>query len=96
MFGQKVGDVEEMKAIYRAYCEAPGRRQPLPIGCLKSSMGHSEGASGVAAIIKVLISYENESIPPNLNLKNLKRELKPYFPPLLPINETLAYKPGNI
>ncbi|CAG2176384.1 unnamed protein product, partial [Oppiella nova] len=94
--GTKVGDTEEIKAIYKAYCEAPGRRKPLPIGCLKSSMGHSEGASGVAAIIKVLISYENESIPPNLNLKNLKQELKPYFPPLLAINEILSYKPGLV
>ncbi|CAG2170884.1 unnamed protein product, partial [Oppiella nova] len=94
--GTKVGDTVEMKAVYKAYCEAPARKDPLPIGCLKSSMGHSEGASGVAAIIKVLISYENESIPPNLNLKNLKQELKPYFPPLLPINKTLPYKPGSI
>ena len=85
-----------MKAIYNAYCRAPGRSEPLPLGALKSNIGHTESGSGVAAIIKVLIAYENECIPPNLNCKQLKREIRQYFPPLLAINEKYAYKPGKL
>ena len=69
------------------------------IGCLwvalKSNIGHTEGASGIAAIIKVLLCYENESIPPNINLKQIKQECKQYINPLFPNNEILKYEPGT-
>ncbi|CAG2103412.1 unnamed protein product [Medioppia subpectinata] len=88
------GDPQEIKAIYNAYVKAPGRTQPLPLGALKSNIGHSEGGSGVAALIKVCIVYENECIPPNLNMKQLKDECLPYCPPITPIVEPMPYKPG--
>ncbi|CAG2105122.1 unnamed protein product, partial [Medioppia subpectinata] len=92
--GTKAGDPQEIKAIYNAYVKAPGRTQPLPLGALKSNMGHAEAGSGVAALIKVCIAYENECIPPNLNMKQLKDECLPYCPPIEPIVEPMPYKPG--
>ncbi|CAG2120323.1 unnamed protein product, partial [Medioppia subpectinata] len=92
--GTKAGDPQEIKAIYNAYVKAPGRTQPLPLGALKSNMGHAEAGSGVAALIKVCIAYENECIPPNLNMKQLKDECLPYCPPIKPIVEPMPYKPG--
>ena len=70
-------------------------RDTLPLGLLKSNIGHTEGASGIAAIIKVLLSYENESIPPNINIKTIKHECKQYIPPLYPNTEILKYEPGK-
>ncbi|CAK9854874.1 unnamed protein product, partial [Sphagnum jensenii] len=90
--GTKVGDVQESKAIYDAYRK--GRKDPLLIGLLKSNIGHSEGASGVAAITKVIISYENKCIPANLNMKKLKSTIAEMSPPLLPVNDNLPYTPG--
>ncbi|CAG2167696.1 unnamed protein product, partial [Oppiella nova] len=89
-----VGDPEEVKSIYNAYVKAPGRKTPLPLGALKSNMGHAEAGSGVASIIKVLISYENECIPPNINMTQLKDELEAYCPPILPILKPYPYEPG--
>ncbi|CAG2176498.1 unnamed protein product [Oppiella nova] len=77
--GTKVGDTQEVKAIYNAYCKAPGRQTPLPLGVVKSNLGHSEGGSGITSIIKVLISYENECIPPNRNLNQLKSECEDWL-----------------
>ena len=90
----KAGDPQELKAIYNAYCKRPGRTEPLPLGVLKSNMGHSEAGSGIASVIKVLIAYENECIPPNLNLNQLKDECAVYCPPLMPIVKPYPYKPG--
>ena len=67
----------------------------LPIGAVKSNMGHCESASGMASLIKVIISYENQCIPKNLNLKQLKHSIVEYCPPLHPINENYNYDPGN-
>ncbi|CAG2171295.1 unnamed protein product, partial [Oppiella nova] len=92
--GTKAGDPQEIKAIYNAYCKGPGRETPLPLGVLKSNMGHSEAGSGTAAIIKVCIAYENECIPPNLNMTQIKDECAVYCPPLEPIMESLPYEPG--
>jgi hypothetical protein len=66
----------------------------LPVGLLKSNIGHGEGASAVASITKVIISYENKCIPANLNLKKLKSTIAEMCPPLLPINDNLNYTPG--
>ncbi|CAG2117868.1 unnamed protein product [Medioppia subpectinata] len=89
--GTKVGDLQEIKAIYNSYCE--GRTELLPVGALKSNMGHSEAASGVSSVVKVMIAYENECIPPNINFNKLKTELKRYFPPLLAVTEKYPYNP---
>jgi len=61
---------------------------------LKSNIGHGEGASGVAAITKVLIAFENKCIPANLNLKKLKSSIAPMSPPFFPVNDNLPYTPG--
>ena len=90
-----MGDPQEIKAIYNAYVALPGRKDPLPLGMLKSNIGHTEGASGICSMIKVILSYENESIPPNIHLKNIKHEIKEYCPPIAPNTEILPYKPGN-
>ncbi|CAG2108145.1 unnamed protein product, partial [Medioppia subpectinata] len=45
--GTKAGDTQEVRAIYNAYCQRPGRTDPLPLGVLKDKIGHSEGGSGI-------------------------------------------------
>ena len=89
-----MGDPKEIKAIYNAYCDIPGRKQILPVGALKSNIGHPEGCSGLASIIKVCLAFENERLPPNINIKELKQKLKIHFPPLDAIREPISYKPG--
>ncbi|XP_054160842.1 fatty acid synthase-like [Oppia nitens] len=92
--GTRVGDPQEVKAIYNAYCSTPNRIGYLPLGLLKSSTGHTEAASGVSAIIKTCLVFENELIPANINLKTIKNECKHYCPPLYPNTEPLAYEPA--
>ena len=92
----KVGDQQEARAIYNAYCLKPGRVEPLPIGLLKSNIGHSEGASGASSVAKVLLAYENECVAPNLHPKKLKAGIAEMSPMLSPIMECLPYTPGII
>ncbi|XP_054160076.1 fatty acid synthase-like [Oppia nitens] len=92
--GTKAGDPEEIRSIFRAYCEKPDRRQPLLVGSLKSNMGHAEGGSGLASLIKVLLAFENECIPRNINLNKLRHELRLYCPPISPVTSNMPYKPG--
>jgi fatty acid synthase len=71
--GTIAGDGEELGAIYSHY----GKANPnLIIGSVKSNMGHAEGASGMAGLIKVLLSFENETLPPNLHFSKPNEKLK--------------------
>ncbi|XP_018303406.1 fatty acid synthase [Mycetomoellerius zeteki] len=63
--GTKVGDPEEINSLDKLFCK--GRKTPLLIGSVKSNMGHSEPASGLCSIAKVLIAMEAGVIPANLH-----------------------------
>lgn len=52
--GTAIGDPEELNAIDKVLCQ--NRTTPLKIGTIKSNIGHSEPASGVCSIAKVIIS----------------------------------------
>lgn len=64
----KVGDPQEVNAIADFFC--PGRKSPLLLGSVKSNMGHSEPASGLCSIAKVLVAMERGVIPQNLHYKS--------------------------
>ncbi|XP_029173773.1 fatty acid synthase-like isoform X1 [Nylanderia fulva] len=63
--GTQAGDQQEISAIDRLFCK--NRKTPLQIGSVKSNMGHSEAASGICALAKVLIAMETGVIPANLH-----------------------------
>ncbi|XP_017858729.1 PREDICTED: fatty acid synthase [Drosophila arizonae] len=63
--GTKVGDPQEVNSITDFFCK--NRTTPLLIGSVKSNMGHSEPASGVCSVAKILIAMETGIIPGNLH-----------------------------
>lgn len=62
--GTKIGDPIEAAAIG----EALGRHRaaPLPIGSIKSNLGHLEAASGLASLLKASLSLEQRLVPRSL------------------------------
>lgn len=69
----KVGDVEEVKAIDNNL--AKNRTEPLYIGSVKSSIGHSEPGSGLSSIIKIILGMHSGYLLPNINLNKVKKDL---------------------
>lgn len=65
--GTPVGDPIEARAIGTAINQ--GRRTPLPIGSVKSNIGHLEPASGMAGLMKLLVAFERNIIPASLNFE---------------------------
>ncbi|KAL7302666.1 hypothetical protein TKK_0004723 [Trichogramma kaykai] len=66
--GTKVGDPQEVNSIAELFCK--DRQGPLLMGSVKSNMGHSEPASGLCSIAKVLVAMERGVIPQNLHFKS--------------------------
>lgn len=73
--GTKLGDPEEVSAIDEVFCKNKNRPKPLPIGSVKSNMGHAEASSGVASIAKILLTFENQKIPPNINFTGARMDV---------------------
>ncbi|KAF3077641.1 Compactin diketide synthase mokB [Trichoderma lentiforme] len=63
--GTPVGDPIEARAIGRVFRKYRSEKEPLYIGSVKSNIGHLEGASGLAGLLKVVLSLERGVIPPN-------------------------------
>ncbi len=63
--GTPAGDPIEAAAVGRALGQA--RRDPLPIGSVKTNIGHLEPASGMAGLIKAALALERGSVPPTLH-----------------------------
>lgn len=66
--GTAAGDPIEARAIANTFNTAD-RESPLIVGAVKSAIGHTEGASGLAGIIKSVMILELGMIPPNANFE---------------------------
>ena len=51
--------------------------RPTLIGGIKPNLGHSEGASGISSIIKVVLSLENGLIPATIGVNKINATIKP-------------------
>lgn len=68
--GTPIGDSLEMSAIAVVFQE-----HPVVVGSVKANIGHTEAASGLAAIIKVAMSLENGQILPNARFLKQNKQL---------------------
>ncbi|MDT0478066.1 beta-ketoacyl synthase N-terminal-like domain-containing protein, partial [Streptomyces sp. DSM 41014] len=76
--GTRLGDPIEVAALTRAYgpAKADDRPQgPIWIGSLKTNVGHSDAAAGVAGLIKTILALRHRLIPPSLNFETPNREI---------------------
>ncbi|EFQ27365.1 beta-ketoacyl synthase domain-containing protein [Colletotrichum graminicola] len=64
--GTPVGDPIEASALAEMFAPHRSQDEPLFIGALKSNVGHLEGAAGVAAVIKGVLTLESGVIPGNI------------------------------
>ncbi|MFF4650447.1 type I polyketide synthase [Streptomyces sp. NPDC001380] len=59
--GTELGDMIETKALGALHASRTGR--PLALGSVKGNLGHTEGAAGVAGLIKVALALHHRVVP---------------------------------
>ncbi|MBV6625899.1 MAG: type I polyketide synthase [Rivularia sp. (in: Bacteria)] len=72
--GTSIGDAIEFKALKAVLNRGREANQTCWVGSVKPNIGHLEAASGMSALIGVILSLQNQEIPPHLHLE----ELNPY------------------
>jgi acyl transferase domain-containing protein len=81
--GTVLGDSVEFNAIAAVHEGHHSLEKPLIIGAVKSNLGHSIAASGVASVIKAVYALKNEVIPPNLHYSAPNKTINPERVPVL-------------
>ena len=66
--GTRVGDPVEASALGKVLGRA--RSRPLPIGSVKTNIGHTEPASGLAGLLKAMLALEHDEAPSSLHFEN--------------------------
>jgi acyl transferase domain-containing protein/acyl carrier protein len=71
--GTRLGDPIEVEALAEVYGRPDGT--PVYLGSSKTNIGHLEAASGIAGLIKVVLSLGRDTIPPNVHFEQLNPHL---------------------
>lgn len=72
--GTAIGDPIEATALGQIF-QRKGHQEPLIVGSLKSNIGHLEGVSGVASVLKTALMLERKFILPNFDFQSPNREI---------------------
>ncbi|KAL9617637.1 MAG: hypothetical protein Q9160_007603, partial [Pyrenula sp. 1 TL-2023] len=78
--GTQAGDGIEMESVTSVFAPRHRQRrpdQPLYLGAVKANIGHGEAASGVCALIKVLLMLQKSAIPPHCGIKSVMNKTFP-------------------
>ncbi|KOS43699.1 hypothetical protein ACN38_g5364 [Penicillium nordicum] len=75
--GTPVGDPIELSAVGMTLGQArTPTDEPIYVGSVKTNFGHTEGAAGVASLIKVILCLEKGTLVPNAGFKNINPKIR--------------------
>jgi polyketide synthase PksM len=72
----KLGDPIEFEALNRAFGKYTDKKEYCAIGSIKTNIGHTTAASGIAGLIKTLLSLQHKQIPPSLNFQSANENIR--------------------
>ncbi|KAK7962110.1 Type I Iterative PKS [Apiospora aurea] len=75
--GNQEDDIIEVEAIGNIFASSRSnlRKDRLLIGSVKPNLGHTEGASAIASIMKVVLSLEAGEVPPTFGVRDLNTHI---------------------
>ncbi|MET9543100.1 beta-ketoacyl synthase N-terminal-like domain-containing protein, partial [Streptomyces sp. NPDC006553] len=65
--GTRVGDPIEASALGAVFASSRSSDNPLRLGSVKTNIGHLEGASGIAGLVKTILCLAERELVPTLN-----------------------------
>ena len=69
----QVGDATELESLREFF--APHLSSKIPIGSVKSNIGHTLETAGLASLLKVVLAMQHAQMPPTINLETPNRSV---------------------
>jgi glutamate-1-semialdehyde-2,1-aminomutase len=91
--GTPLGDPIEVQSLGAVFGVTP-RSSSLLIGSVKSNIGHSEAAAGMAGLLKTVLALQAERIPANLHFRTPSAHIDWSRLPLSVVAESCAWPRG--
>jgi acyl transferase domain-containing protein len=73
--GTPAGDAAELLTLRRFFGEASAGEPRVPLGSVKSMIGHAMPAAGAASLIKAALALHHGVVPPSLHCEEPREEL---------------------
>jgi acyl transferase domain-containing protein len=67
--GTALGDPIEANALGAVFNSDRSAANPLMLGSVKTNIGHTEAAAGIAGVIKTVLALQHQTIPANLHFQ---------------------------
>jgi FkbH-like protein len=93
--GTNLGDPIEMEALNKSFSHFTSKRHFCGIGSVKTNLGHTSAAAGLASIVKVLLSLKHKRIPPSLFFKTPNRHIDFDNSPFYVVSELKEWQGGH-
>ncbi len=93
--GTSLGDPIEVETLASVVAADRPANHPLAIGSVKTNIGHLEGASGIAGLMKVVLALEHHAIPASLHLKNRNSHIQWDHLPIIVPTQLAAWEAHN-
>lgn len=71
-----VGDATEVTSLKQLFEGRPTPAQKITLGSVKAQTGHTFSAAGMANVIKILLAFENGTLPPTHNFTSPQPQMR--------------------
>lgn len=85
--GTRLGDAVELSALHEVF---GGRSVSLRVGAVKTAVGHTLAAAGMAGLVKTIMAVRHGHLPPNLHLARPSAAI-PADGTVLPVSEPMPF-----
>ena len=94
----RVGDVVEVESLSEVFSSLGMSRGSLPLGSVKSNIGHLKAAAGAAGMLKAVMALNDKVLPPSLNAEATNPNIDFKDSPLFVNTELQEWKasPGQV
>ena len=74
--GTRLGDPIEYQALNRAFRQHTSKTGYCALGSIKTNIGHTTAAAGIAGLLKILLAMKHRKLPPSLHFQSINGNIE--------------------